>query len=243
MRLGIACALSAEVKTLTKQKITVGDVISLNQSVLVTLSGMGAKRARIAAKRLIDEGATALLSWGSAAALDPHLLPGTLAIPASLIDSERRQFIVHQAWHENLQKSLSKTILFYRGVLFDCPYVLTNTSQKRILLDQYGAGIADMESATIAQVATEASIPFLVIRAISDSAQMSIPERLVKAVNSVGEISLQQIFTNVILRPKDWKAIFSLARGMHAAQSSLTKLAQHEDRHLARILKALNSTS
>ncbi len=85
MRLGIIAATAAEARTLAKAPIPPGELIHLPTGSLMLLSGMGAHRARLAARTLLENGATALVSWGVAGGLAPGLSPGSLILPETII--------------------------------------------------------------------------------------------------------------------------------------------------------------
>ena len=83
--LGIVVSLSRELKSLTRQTIPVGTWRAISDDTLVALSGIGAERAHKAGSVLVSQGATALLSWGFAAALDDRLHAGCLILPERII--------------------------------------------------------------------------------------------------------------------------------------------------------------
>jgi hypothetical protein len=64
--LGVVTALKAEAMVLVKRPMAVGEVLHLPEGKLVKLSGIGPKQARLASEALVENGATALLSWGIA---------------------------------------------------------------------------------------------------------------------------------------------------------------------------------
>ena len=58
--------MTAEARSLARKPILTGDLIHLSEGTVMQLSGMGPRRAGVAGKNLLEHGATALLSWGSA---------------------------------------------------------------------------------------------------------------------------------------------------------------------------------
>jgi purine-nucleoside phosphorylase len=182
---------------------------------------MGAERATNAAIRLIEEGATSLLSWGSAAALDEQLSPGNLIVPTKVITQDGKIIPASEDWHQRLSSQLSKRFEIRTGALAETPVVLTGISQKRSLAISREAIAADMETAAIAEVSLKHNIPWLAVRAVSDTIMMAIPQCMINAVNITGILPLSSILTDVILRPQDWTAIIRLALGMHSALASL----------------------
>ena len=225
--LGIICALSGEVKTLTRKKIDLGNVISIADGIWLTISGMGAQRTRSAANLMLQRGATALISWGYAGALEDNLSLGNLLLPKILFSADGGALIVTQAWHEQLYRNLAGRFSVHEEPLVETPTVLSTSLQKQALLADSGAIATDMESAALARFAQEASVPFVAIRAVSDTAQMALPKQLLKAVTSVGELPLQHILPEVIFKPRDWFAIAKFAWGVYAAQTSLRRVANY----------------
>src|SRR5512143_3977009 len=67
--LGIIVAVMAEARTLTKEPIPGGEVTALPGGAMLIVSGMGPTRAARTSRALLEKGATALLSWGSAGGL------------------------------------------------------------------------------------------------------------------------------------------------------------------------------
>lgn len=221
MKLGICCALSSELKTLTNRKIQLGEIISMDGDTLIALSGMGSEPARVTAMRLIEQGASSLLCWGSAAALDEHLSPGTLIVPNKVVTRDGKLISACQDWHRRLSNRLNKRFEIQTGHLVETSVVLTSIHQKRSLATKRKAIAADMETAAVAETCSSHNIPWLAIRAISDSVKTRIPEGLEHAVDLAGRLPLNYLLTGIILHPKDWAAIIRLALGMHSALASL----------------------
>ncbi|MEN8133706.1 MAG: hypothetical protein ABFS45_26835 [Pseudomonadota bacterium] len=222
--LGICCALTVELRTLTRNRIAPGELAYLDQNTVITLTGMGREQARQGASRLIAEGADALLSWGTAAALDESLRPGDIVLPRTVRSTEGKIFPVNQDWHQRLSRYIGNKFEIRTGALAETSAVLTDIAQKRSVAVSQAAIAADMETAAIAEISQRAGVLWIAVRSISDTVTMRVPQRLVKAVNEVGLMSLPHIFTEVILHPQDWLTVVRLAQGMHSAQVSLKQL-------------------
>jgi nucleoside phosphorylase len=98
-------SLSWELKTLTRQSLRVGSCRRISNDTLVALSGMGAERAHAAGELLLSEGATGLLSWGFAAALDDSVKPGTVIVPERVISATGESYPVSAEWHCRLYQA------------------------------------------------------------------------------------------------------------------------------------------
>lgn len=193
---------------------------------LLTLAGIGATRARAAGERLLSSGATALLSWGVAAALDRGLRSGDLLAPATIIGTDLREYAVSADWHRALCERLADEFVVHTEPLAETRTVLTTPAQKRILLVHTGAIAADMESAALAGLAREAGVPFVAIRAISDTATAKVPWWLGVAIDDAGRISLADVLKQIALHPAEWTAVAHLAFGFRAARATLTGVAE-----------------
>jgi adenosylhomocysteine nucleosidase len=77
---GIVAALDAEARAFGPAARRRGGVLA--DGTLLTVSGMGAELAAPAACRLIEAGASALLSFGFAGGLDPKLRAGSVVLPS-----------------------------------------------------------------------------------------------------------------------------------------------------------------
>ncbi len=66
MPTGVIAALLAEARCLSARPIKPNNLTELEHGVLLWQCGVGAERAQQAARSLLDAGATALLSWGTA---------------------------------------------------------------------------------------------------------------------------------------------------------------------------------
>ncbi|HZC87472.1 MAG TPA: hypothetical protein VE266_10795, partial [Steroidobacteraceae bacterium] len=88
--LGIVAALAAESRPLGPATRHGVQLATLADGTLLILSGVGSAAAANGARRLLDAGARALLSWGLAGGLDPSLTAGTVVLPREVISPEGR---------------------------------------------------------------------------------------------------------------------------------------------------------
>lgn len=224
MTLGIVAAMHAEMRTITRQSLSIGTVAHHSDTILLALSGIGPQRARAAGELLLKQGATALLSWGTAAALDSRLTPGSLVLPKTVMAADGMVFTVTPEWHECLHRQLSGSFEIYSGTLVERPTVLSSANVKRALFE-HSSGIAtDMESAALAAVAREAGALFLIIRVIADSADMAVPQHLITIMQNARPQRQLRLLAAVILHPREWLAIVRLAWGFRAARKTLMRI-------------------
>ncbi len=218
---GIGAALFAEARILSKGLKATGELIHLPGGAMMRLSGIGANRARLTARALLENGATALVSWGFAGGLLPGLSAGSLIVPQDVIAADQIVYPVDSVWHKRLCRQLQGTIDLYKGPLAESPAMLASCGEKKKLFSRTGAIAVDMESASIAWFAKKAGVPFLVVRAITDPAEMAIPRSVQNWVDEFGRVRLFKVIQGVIKRPMDLPLLVDLGRNFRAARAAL----------------------
>jgi adenosylhomocysteine nucleosidase len=227
MRPGIIAAMVAEARILAKGPVAAGRLIHLAEGALLLVSGIGPGRARLAARTLLGEGATALVSWGCAGGLAPGLPPGSLVLPESVLGADQSVYQVDPVWHERLCSRLKGRMGVRRGILAESRAVLSSERLKKDLFRGTGAVAADMESGSIGQVAKEAEVSFVVIRAITDPAEMGIPQSALDSIDLFGQVRPLKVIRNLARHPREILSLIRLRRNFGAVQTTLTAVSLH----------------
>jgi adenosylhomocysteine nucleosidase len=217
--LGIVVATTAEAWSLTKHPVA-------SSGTLLQISGVGAKRARLAARTLLEKGATSLLSWGSASGLIPELSPGSLVLPKNIIAVGGSLYPVDATWRVNVYAQLKEKVNLHEGSLAESITVLTHAAEKATLFKQTGAIAVDMESAAVAAEAQRAGVPFMAIRAVVDPADMTLPPCALASLSEFGKLRPLRLLKALAKSPVELFALFRLGRNFHAAQSTLSIVAR-----------------
>jgi adenosylhomocysteine nucleosidase len=199
------------------------EVIRLPQGTLLQLSGIGDKQAGVAAEGLLAEGADSLLSWGVAGGLDPKLLPGSLILPRAVIGADQSVFHPDAAWHERLCRRLHGRIDFHIGALAHSSAVLIGRDEKIALLRCSGAIAVDTESAAVAQVAQEAGVPFMAVRAVVDPPDLTIPASALASLDAQGRLRPLRLLAALAQHPGELVVLIRLGLNFRAAQAALRK--------------------
>jgi adenosylhomocysteine nucleosidase len=217
----IITALPAEARSLTSQKLKIGQTVTLAPHLNLHVSGVGANRGRAAALHAIGQGAKALVSWGTAGGLDTHLPPGRLVLPDRLIDPQQRIFPVDSAWRNQLHASLAPVMSVSRGTLLQVKEIVTGTAAKHQLFTQSRAVAIDMESAAIAAVALQEGARFIAVRSVVDTSDCAIPPWLSTSLNTLGEVRHAALLRRLCYQPSRIFALVQLARAFSVAKSAL----------------------
>ena len=230
---GIIVALAEELNTLKtlpnalwEPNLRRGKFVFLTDDVLLIHSGAGAENARKAAELAVSKGATQLISWGCAAALNPDLKMGNLVLAESLIGNDGQEISVNATWHQHAKTVLGSEITAYKGALIASEKMVSTAQAKQEIFEQTGAIALDMESGAIAKVATHYALPFLVIRAIADPASMDLPNALENALNEKGEVAISRILKSLVLNPKEIPHLIQVGQYFQIAKKTLSTVSK-----------------
>lgn len=224
-RLGIVAAMGTEARSLVKHPIAKGKIIYLPDGAMIQISGIGPERASSAAKALMEEGATALLSWGSAGGLHSKLSSGSLVLPKVIVRADRSIYPTDAQWHERLSNRLRGYVDLHEGSLAESPTPLHHHLEKENFYRRTEAIAVDMESGAVASAAQEADISFMAIRAISDPFDAMISASILNAIDEFGELDMLRFTKGLMRHPFELLSLIRLGQYFRAAKITLAKVA------------------
>lgn len=222
---GVVAALEAEAHTLGPQLNRRDGLASLGDGTLLAVSGMGGARAAIAARRLVDAGASSLMSFGMAGGLDPTLSAGSVVLPSEVISLDGARFAATERWHEQLSRAITMLRPVVVGKLLSCDTAIESVAGKAAAFRETGAVAVDMESLGIAEVAEAHGLAFVAVRVIVDTAADALP-RTVMLASRDGKLSTLRLVIGLIAAPLDLVALLRLSRRYRAATRSLAAIAR-----------------
>ncbi|MCG8324475.1 MAG: hypothetical protein MI673_03085 [Thiotrichales bacterium] len=225
-KIGVIAALPLEARCLASGRINTSETIHIDPHIRLTVSGVGPAKSQQAAKRLLDESVTHLVSWGVAAALDYRIRAGDVVLAEQVLDTHGRILRTDPVLLEALREHCKRTELQARtGPITETTDILDSSDQKNSLHQSTGAIAADMESAAIAAVAFEAGIPFLPIRVISDDVSIPIPAAVTRNMDADGNVKLPGLLLALLRQPSALPVLITLARGFKRARWTLGRCA------------------
>ncbi len=199
---------------------------------VVLVSGLGPACAKDAAQKLLAHGATALLSWGTAGGLSPSSSPGMLLVPATVTDG-RTKFSVDHQWQKWLTGRLQGHIAVDASAsILSADNVIATPQEKQALWKDTAATAVDMESASIAEAADKAGVPFLAIRAIVDPAAFALPLAVTESTDMFGDPKWMALAGRLVQTPSALIELVRLARFFQKATTTLRTVAHVMDRSL-----------
>lgn len=223
---GVVAALDREARVLGPALQAKAGFEILAGGTLRAVSGMGCAAAGMAARRLVEAGATALVSWGMAGGLDPDLPAGAICLPREVVAPDGMRFATAFPWRETLTAAVASCRPVTSGVLLTSPHPIAGVAAKAQARHETGAVAVDMESSAVAEVAAASHVPFMAVRVIVDTAQDAIPSSVTVAAGESGQVRIARLLLGLARSPGDIVALIRLARRYRAAIRSLGAVAK-----------------
>ncbi len=188
-------------------------------------SGVGPERALAAARWLVAEGATALAVVGVSGGLDPGLRPGDLVVADAVFESGGAP---GGNWATDPDRAglvggalATEGLPVRRGPVISSIGPVPSPQAKGALRDRCAALAVDMESAAVARAAAEGRVPLVVLRAVCDTADQSVPEDFLVSLDDDGTVRPSVLLRRLAGRPALVGDLVRMERGFSAAVTSL----------------------
>ncbi len=188
------------------------------------ISGIGSENAASAAQQLIDHGATALASWGTAGGLSEDLRSGDLLLP-EFVQSDNQKYQTDHNWRQRLIDQISSDLKPHDGLLVQSNEVISSSDQKSQLHKKTSAIAVDMESGSIAKIADQNKLPFLIIRSIVDTSDETIPMSAINSIDEFGQTKPAALTASLIKNPGDISKLIKLGKHFQQARKSLKQVS------------------
>jgi adenosylhomocysteine nucleosidase len=184
-----------------------------------TVIGAGDQDRTIALVEAAVRHAYCLVSFGVAGGLAPQLRPGDMVISTEVV-SDGGRWQTEDSFRVRAAR-LAGGIGAIEGLVFGARCIIASSSEKRRIWEATGALAVDLESDVVARIAASASIPFVVVRTIADTAHRELPPAALIPLAEDGTPNLARVLASVIRRPGQLAALFGLARETRAALAAL----------------------
>lgn len=215
MRIGVIVGMRSESACLPRDR----------DRLLVRCCGARPAVAAAMAVDLIDAGCQGLVSFGCAGGLDPALIPGTVVIAESVRLPDGQSLATDPSWRQRLMTRIDNSVPIVCGVVAAAHEPLLGAQIKRFCHHASGAVAVDMESGEIGAAATARGVPLLVVRAIADPAECSIPAWIAELVTEDGKTPIGAVLQGLLKHPHDLGLLIRLGRDARAAMRSLRGVA------------------
>ena len=210
MTLGILCGLEVEAALARRVR-----------DAHVACAAARPQQARLAARGLIAQGATRLLSFGLAGGLDTSLPAGTILIGAA-VATEAALWSCDENWGADLLRRLP---MAQSGALWGSETIVASARDKQALYAKTRCLAADMESQAVAEVAAASRVPFAALRVIADTATMNVPPAALVPLRSDGRVDLGHVLLNLLRQPCQLPELIRLGLNTQLAKRQLSLAA------------------
>jgi adenosylhomocysteine nucleosidase len=191
----------------------------LGDGALLAVSGIGTAAAAAAALALVEAGASALMTFGLAGALDPVLTPGSVVLAREVIAADGTRYQTDGSWRERVAAAL-RPVRVTESNLLTSDRAIESPRGKAAAFHSTGAIAVDMESAAVARIAGQHNLPFIAVRVIVDTAADELP-RAVVAASRAGRVKFGKLIAGLIVAPGEIVSLIRLARRYRVAMRSL----------------------
>ena len=161
-----------------------------------------------------------LISIGTAGGLTRKLLPGRLLLPKHVVTENGQVFPVTSPWHTRVCQRLGEHDI-ETGTIVSVARPVRRPHDKQRLQSSTGAVAVDMESAELAHIALQHSIPFLVVRAVADPLDQPLPRSAIAALTSRGNLYIAGLLGQLLHHPGEITALIRLNANFQAACRTL----------------------
>lgn len=188
-------------------------------------------RARLANVDLANIGA--VYSFGVAGGLDPALRPGDLLLSTRVIaqSTDTTRHVVAESWHADQdllsaiqrQAAQGARVTLRKGVFIGSDFEARDNphTNNQNLRDISGADIIDNESHIAARFAAEHGLPFVSVRAVSDSVRNALPPAALIALQDDGSPNIAAVAKSILKNPRQIPALIRTAREYKKALDAL----------------------
>ena len=173
-------------------------------------TGEGVARARWGLEALLDRVPVGrALVTGVAGGLTPDLGVGTVVVAREVKNGTGSVPPPEASWRDAVLKrtdAVEVTVISSPRIALDP----TAKAAVRRQADAAGSSVVDLESASLARVASEHGLPYIVIRAVSDAADETLPLDFERFRSDDGRIDQSRVLRHSLSRPALWLPLYRL---------------------------------
>jgi nucleoside phosphorylase len=218
-RLGVVVGLQAEADCLRGRHDDAA-------APLTYISGGSAVRARVGAELLRAKGAAGLVSFGLAIGLAPVLRPGDVVIADRVVLPTGEAVPTDPVWRAALLERLAGCGLNLRVArIVGSDEALTSVGAKRRAFQTTFAAALDTESHAVAEVASAAGLPLLVVRAVAEPSEEMRPAIAFAAITEDGQTRSLAVMGRLAKRPWEIPAAWRFTKNGRLALDALRRVA------------------
>lgn len=181
----------------------------------IRVTGVGCSRTRVALQHILTEANSprAIIAAGFCGALQPGLQVGDIVVAGEVVDLAGHSWPSHSTLLPQNQQ--------YRRLL-TTNHLIANAVEKQRLGEFHKADAVDMESAAVAEACAARDIPFLAVRAVSDTIDTKLSPELVRLLAG-GNVSPWKALRALVRKPSLMGEFRRLAKDTRLAARNLAE--------------------
>jgi len=197
--------------------------------VALAVTGDGDRNARLrAAAALTLAPARALLAIGVAGALSDDLVPGELVAVTGVIREHgpllaASRELADAAGHDGARAGIAVSADRIADTVAEKQRLLALAAGHYSANGTVAAAVVDLESAAYAEAAIAARIPWLILRAVSDTAAEALPALLNHARDAGGAVRRGRVVAGLLRQPSALPRLLGLRRRVSACADALAR--------------------
>ena len=168
----------------------------------------------------VEKNCRALVSFGVAGGIAPHLRPGDLIVASSILDSHARRD-TDPDWSNKLLNAMPDA---HYAPILGVDTAIVDPREKRELNVRTGAAAVDMESHLVARLAAARNLAFVSIRVIVDPANRAVPPAAIAGMRSDGTTSVAAVLSCLMSNPFQAVSMARIAFDLYAARNALLRV-------------------
>ncbi len=172
-----------------------------------------------AIRHAVFAGAPAIVSFGIAGGLLPHMRPGDWIV-ATGVSAGGERIDADIAWSARLAERLPQAEV---GDIVSVPAPVRRPHQKRHLQASTGACGVDMESFQAAALARELGVPFAAVRVVADPVERELPPAVHSGLQPDGSVALAAVLDSLAREPGQMLRLARVTVDAYVAFSALLK--------------------
>jgi adenosylhomocysteine nucleosidase len=178
---------------------------------VLAATGDGERNARAGIEALLAiSSADALVVLGVAGALTRELGTGALVVANRVVREDGRSVDADARQVASAARATGGRT----AVVLSAARIADSAGEKqrlaRSVADSQGPAVVDLESSTYVAAAAAAGIPWLVLRAVSDTADEALPALLNRSRDDGGSVRRAQVFWRLLAEPQELPVLLAL---------------------------------
>lgn len=188
--------------------------------IIMEVAGVGREPARLVTNRLIDQGARWIVCAGFAAALEEKARAGDVVVAESVrhIESPTSEHQCSLSLASAIPPSRRLGYSVWRADFVTVDSVVLKADSKRKIYASTRCAALDMESSAVGEVCSHRSVPFVVVKGITDTADQDLPDQI---ETLIGTARWTERAGLVLSRPRLWRELWQLRRNALIASDNL----------------------